>query len=331
VSQLKSIDTAQFIEAEYGLLDRLLPYEHYGNGWKREPGTTEDGVERQKLMITAIIDKKDRVNAEDVRSVWLRDIKPESAGKVSEPFEATLLAMAKSGIPARDLGRYCDYAGLVSMARSCHPLGLINAGDVAHAITDVFEVGQLYQTTNSRGLQWASVTAAAIAAGATPGATIESVLGAVLEQCDQKVANEIKKGLKLTADCRNVRELRKAFDPIYNGAGMPYAFAYANEVVTKAICIFRMVGGNLKEALIAGVNMGRDTDCVTAIAGGISGALGGADSVPEEWIRQLDHATSLNIYTNSQRTLRQTADGLYEAFRSRLAREKAFAELMLSA
>ena len=145
------------------------------------------------------------------------------------------------------------------------------------------------------------------------------------------MANEIKKGLKLTADCRNVRELRKAFDPIYNGAGMPYAFAYANEVVTKAICIFRMVGGNLKEALIAGVNMGRDTDCVTAIAGGISGALGGADSVPEEWIRQLDHATSLNIYTNSQRTLRQTADGLYEAFRSRLAREKAFAELMLSA
>jgi hypothetical protein len=77
--------------------------------------------------------------------------------------------------------------------------------------------------------------------------------------------------------------------------------------------------------------MGRDTDCVTAIAGGISGALGGADSVPEEWIRQLDHATSLNIYTNSQRTLSQTADGLYEAFRSRLAREKAFAELMLSA
>src|SRR5512147_2356804 len=119
------------IEREHGLLERLLPYEHYRNGWKREPGTTEDGVERQKLMITAIIEKKDRVTAEDVRSIWLRDIKPESAGMVSEPFEAVLLSMAKSGIPARDLGRYCDYAGLVSMARSCHPIGLINAGDVA--------------------------------------------------------------------------------------------------------------------------------------------------------------------------------------------------------
>ncbi len=41
--------------------------------------------------------------------------------------------MAKTPIPARDLGRYCDYAGLVSFARSCHPIGLINAGDIDHA------------------------------------------------------------------------------------------------------------------------------------------------------------------------------------------------------
>ncbi len=57
------------IEKEYGTLDKLLPYHHYGNSndWMREPGTTEDGVERQKLMITAIIEKQDRINAEDLR------------------------------------------------------------------------------------------------------------------------------------------------------------------------------------------------------------------------------------------------------------------------
>jgi len=319
------------IEKEYGLLDRLLPYEHYRNGWKREPGTTEDGVERQKLMITAIIEKKARVTAEDVRSVWLRDIKPESAGMVSEPFEAILLSMAKSGIPARDLGRYCDYAGLVSMARSCHPLGLINAGDPASAMEDVFEVGQLYQTSNSRGLQWAAVTAVAIAAATTPGATAESVINTVLEKCDPKVVSEVKSGLARTAECRDVRELRKTFGAIYSGTGVPYAFSYANEVVTKAVCIFRMVNGNLKQALIAGINMGRDTDCVTAVAAGISGALDGTGSVPEEWIKQVDYATGLNRYTNSQRTLRQTADGLHEAFRERLTKAKAYADRMLSA
>ena len=55
------------IERQHGTLQQLLTYEHYGNGWKREPGTTEDGVERQKLMITAIIEKQDRINAEDLR------------------------------------------------------------------------------------------------------------------------------------------------------------------------------------------------------------------------------------------------------------------------
>ena len=74
---------------------------HYNNGWMREPGTTEDGVERQKLMITAIMEKRGRVNAEDVRKAWLDHMNPNAAGLVSEPFEAVLLAMAKSGLPAR--------------------------------------------------------------------------------------------------------------------------------------------------------------------------------------------------------------------------------------
>ena len=57
------------IEKEHGTLEKLLPYHHYGNSnnWMREPGTTEDGVERQKLIITAIIEKQDRINAEDLR------------------------------------------------------------------------------------------------------------------------------------------------------------------------------------------------------------------------------------------------------------------------
>jgi len=316
------------IQKEYGTVDRLLPYEHYRNGWKREPGTTEDGVERQKLMITAIIEKQDRVNAEDVRRAWVKYIKPESAGKVSEPFEATLLAMAKTPIPAADLGKYCDYAGLVSMARSCHPIGLINAGDIAGAINDVYEVGQLYQTANSRGLHWAAVTVAGIAAATKPGATVDSVLGAISDDCEKGVVREIDRGLKLTAACRDFRDLRSTFAPVYSGAGIPYSSSYANEVVTKAVCIFRMVKGVLKDALISGVNMGRDTDCMTAVAAGISGALTGASSLPPEWIKQVDYATTLNIYTNSQRTLREHSDGLYNAFKARLRKMRAFAEEM---
>jgi hypothetical protein len=332
--------TWERIEREHGTLQQLLSYEHYGNHWKREPGTTEDGVERQKLMITAIMEKQDRVTAEDVRRIWLRDIKPESAGMVSEPFEAVLLAMAKTQLPARDIGRYCDYSGLISLARSCHPIGLINAGDIPGAIQDVHEVGQLYNSPNTKGIRWAEVTVVGIAAATKPGASVDSVLGAILDNCDRAdgasmpsvgVTRELERGLRLTAGCSDFRQMRQKFDSMYSGTGMPYAFSYANEVVTKAVCIFRMVRGNTWEAMKAGVNMGRDTDCLTAVAAGLSGALAGPSGIPVELIAQVDKATALNKYTNSQRTLRQTSDGLYEAFQARLKRAQAWAEEMQGA
>jgi len=322
------------IEQEHGLLEKLLPYSHYGKkDWVREPGTTEDGVERQKLMITAIVEKQDRINAEDLRRAWVEHMNPNAAGLVSEPFEGALLAMAKTHIPATDIGKYCDYSGLVSLSRSCHPIGLINAGDIQGAIDDVREVGQLYNTANSRGILWAEVTVTAIAAATKPGATVDRVIGAVFDNCDKVdtrffrpagVRGELDRALKLTADCSDVRQMRRKFDSIYSGSGIVYAHSYANEIVTKAICVLRMTQGNAWEAMKAGVNMGRDTDCLTAVAAGICGALSGADSIPPQIIKQADYATSVNPHTNSKRTLRETSDGLYDAFKARLARMKTY-------
>ncbi|MGQ9524234.1 MAG: ADP-ribosylglycohydrolase family protein [Armatimonadota bacterium] len=316
------------IEETYGTLNEFQSYEHYGNGWKREPGTTEDGVERQKLIITAIIEKGDRVTAEDVRRIWLRDIKPESIGMVSEPFEAELLAVARSCVPAREIGRYCDYAGLVTFSRSCHPVALINAGDVHGAVADIREVGQLYHTANSRAIRWAEAVGIAVASATAPHATLADVISAVLEHSSPDVSTEIRRALSLVDHCRDFRELRSAFDAVYGGHGIPYAQSYANEVVSKAFAVLKLTGGRPKDAIIAAVNFGRDTDCLASVAGGISGALSGASSIPEHWISQLDRATKLNPYTNSQRTLRETADGLYQAFRSRLANMKRYVELM---
>src|SRR5512147_1851379 len=63
---------ADKIVATYGFLDKLLPYTHYGYRgvtWERMPGTTEDGIERQKLMCQAIIEKRDRITVEDLARV----------------------------------------------------------------------------------------------------------------------------------------------------------------------------------------------------------------------------------------------------------------------
>ena len=331
-------------EEVYGTLDRLVAYEHYDNGWVREAGTTEDGIDRQKLMITAIIEKGGRITAEDLRKIWVRDINPLAPGGISEPYEETLMKIAKAGIPAKEIGRYCDYANLVTLARSGHPLGMINAGDIRGAIDDVMEVGQIYHYTNTRALKWACVTCVGIAAAMLPGATVDSVLQAIFDNLDERKlaaeddvhrdyagmypVDELKRALEATKDCKDHRELREMFDTMYYGVGMPYAMAFANEIVTKAVCVFRMCGDDVKKAIVTCVNLGRDTDCSAAVAGGLSGALGGAGTVPAEWIAQVDYATSVHRFTNSKRTLRECADGLYGAFINKLKHYREYAAAM---
>jgi hypothetical protein len=145
------------------------------------------------------------------------------------------------------------------------------------------------------------------------------------------VVRELERGLELTQGCQDFRDLRAAFDEVYQGKGIPYAAAYANEVVTKGVCIFKLVQGNLRDAIVAGVNVGRDTDCTSAVAAGISGALSGSAGLPDEWVRQSDYATRVNPYTNSKRTLREHADGLYQAFQTRMTKMQQYVEAMSEA
>ena len=67
---------------------------------------------------------------------------------------------------------------------------------------------------------------------------------------------------------------------------------------------------------------------IAAVAAGISGALDGTASLPQAWIDQVNHATSVQRFTNNKRTLREHADGLYGAFISRLVAMDAYAEKM---
>jgi len=104
------------VEAKFGLLDSFQPYHHYGdrNDWIREPGTTEDGIERQKLMITAIMEKGDRITAQDLKHAWVKHMNLNAGGIISEPFETALLEIAKTPIPGCEIGAFCDYSGLAN-------------------------------------------------------------------------------------------------------------------------------------------------------------------------------------------------------------------------
>ncbi|MBC7316119.1 MAG: ADP-ribosylglycohydrolase family protein [Chloroflexi bacterium] len=123
--------------------------------------------------------------------------------------------------------------------------------------------------------------------------------------------------------------MRAEFDRLYyGGTHFVYAMSQANEIVCKGLAIFAVCKGEARAAMLAGVNYGRDTDCLAAVAGGLAGAFSGASSLDETWIAQVNAATKADPYTNSHLDIDETAEGLHQAVLSRLARQKATVQAM---
>jgi ADP-ribosylglycohydrolase len=314
------------IKETYGYLDRLLPYTHYPPQWQRPAGTTEDGIERQKLIATAIIEKHDRILAQDLLAVWLRDLDPERMARKQEPFDRSLLEMARAGVPASELGRMWLFTNQISLGRASHPLGLINAGDPQSAADDAHEVGQLYAEPAAFALRWAALYDAAIAAACAPGATVESVLEVARRFADYRAEagrlyarydgteRTLSLALELAAKHSDPMAMRDEFYAHYQGGRhFVYSMSDAGEIISKGLAIFAITRGDPKQAILTAVNFGRDTDCLAAVAGGLAGALSGAASIPSEWIAQVNEATRQDAYTNNGRTIDETAAGLFAA------------------
>jgi ADP-ribosylglycohydrolase len=331
------------IKEAHGFLDRLLPYRHYRayTDWERPPGTTEDGIERQKLIATAIIEKQDRILAHDLVAVWVRDLDPDKIVYKQERFDRSLLELARAGVPPSELGRLWPFPNVVSMARASHPLGLINAGDPQGAADDSFEVGKVYARETAFGLRWAALYNAAIAEACSPNATVESVLEAARHYVHYRaeagslyalydtIEQEVSHALELASRHTDPMALRDEFYELYEGGRyFNYGASQANEIVSKGLAVFAISQGEPKEAILTAVNFGRDTDCLAAVAGGLAGALAGAWAIPEEWIAQVDEATRQDPYTSNHRTIEETADGLLEAFLARKRRLEGYLQLM---
>ena len=338
------------VREAYNRLDKLVPYKHYieYTDWQRPAGTTEDGIERQKLIATAIIEKKDRILAQDLATVWVRDLDPEKMIYKQEPYDRSLCQLLQSGIPALELGKLSIFSNVITMARVSHPLGLINAGDPQSAADDTFEVGKIYMREIDFGLRWAALYNAGIAEACKPNATVESVIETIKEYSVYRaekgslytgakidkfaydsVARDVNRAFELAEKCSDAEELRNKFNEIYfGGYYITYGLAMAPEIVSKGLAIFALHKGNPKEAITTAVNFGRDTDCLAAVAGGLSGALSGDSALPKEWLSQVNAATAQDPYTNNKRSIQETADGLYEAFQARTGKLSEYIEMM---
>jgi ADP-ribosylglycohydrolase len=309
----------------HGFVDTLLPQdkpEHvqerdWGAPWVRHahhrpPGQTEDGCERHRLVCTAIIEKGGRIDVRDLARVWVRDVNPDHFGYLLGNQDRIIYELLKAGMPPTETGRHASWPGFIGTAKMMLPVGLINAGDPRQAALDARSLGRIKDApnrANNYALDVCAGLAAACAEAMRPRATIEGILDEAIRHLSLQPRAAVEQALGWAREVEDVWGLRPLFAERYRGQPASNAV----EVFSAGLAIFSMVGHTTRDAILAGVNFGRDCDCISYVAAGLAGTLNGIDSVPAEWIEVVEKALEEDPYTVSRRSLTETSQGIYRA------------------
>ncbi len=319
------------IEEKFGLVTDLLAqdkvHRERPSDWgevmvyhahHRPPGMTEDGMERHRLLVTAIIEKGGRITIEDLANVWKRDIDPEKYGYLLGPQDQVIYRSLKAGIPPWEVGRFASWPALIGTSKMMIPVGVVNAGNPAQAAQDALDLARIKDVRGVPGnyaLEVAAGLAAAAAEAMKPDATVDGIIHVALGQLTSVPRAEVELGQEWAHSVSDWRELRQKYDEKYRGHRMSNAV----EMLSAGLATFYLADGDPEQAIISNVNLGRDTDCKAYIAGGLSGALRGIEAVPQRWADVVTEELPNDPYTVSRRTPRESAEGLYKAILSNLS------------
>jgi ADP-ribosylglycohydrolase len=235
-----------------------------------------------------------------------------------------VLRLRSAGIDPREagVGNVVNCGAAMYMA----PVGIVNAGDPAGAYREAIDLAGAHQS--SYGREAAGVMAAAVAAALRPGATVDDVVAACLALARDGTRAAT---LAVTEAARGVAGWEAAI-PVLRDAVRPYDTVGEHyrqpdvdarrpsqrasiEELPVALGFLVATGGSYVDAVLGGVNYGRDSDSIAQMAGAIAGALHGEAAVPPRWVDAVSIA--------SRRDFRAVADGLAQVATEVLARDRA--------
>lgn len=322
------------IDDKLGYIDDFIEHEHeeryrkvdWGPDWHRKAythnrGMTEDGVERQRMCATAIIEKGGRIDVWDFARVWVRDLDPDKFGYHLGNQDQIIYYMLKAGMPPTETGRYAHWQGWSGTGKTMLPIGIINAGDPRQAALDVYDVGRYRDVAHMAfnfGLECAAATQAAVAEALRPNATKEGVTQVMLSYLSETPKKDVLWAMEQADRYPDTQELRKVFHEKYQGRPISNVV----EVISEAWSMIKACDWDPKKICLAAANQGRDGECAGVYANSVVGAFTGVQALPREWIETVDNATLNDPYTMTQRTTKETAEGLYQALQNELAKVK---------
>lgn len=248
------------------------------------------------------------ITSDIIADAWLDEIYSESHHYKGAGFsEIIALKNLQAGLRPPQSGQHL-HSWSDGLAMRVAPFGIVAAGAPQLA-------AQLAETDGcvshaGEGILSGRAVAAAIAT-AMAGAELDEILSSALSVIpeDSWTARSIRDAVAFS---RSASDIWGAMQPLYARITCSYYFWSdgAPEAIGLAFGVLTAARGKFEAAVIGGVNVGRDTDTIAAIAGAIAGASAGLKAIPEKWIKRVQFAPGICIKSVTDTNILEVATEL---------------------
>jgi ADP-ribosylglycohydrolase len=252
---------------------------------------TDDSLVRD-LLCDALIETHGYATADDWATQFVRHRERIFGDKRDKFFVSVLHMVQKLGYGY--VPRLVSQGNMPSSssAMAISPVGVVNALNPRAAAQQAQELASLIHTGEVGFCQdAAAAVAAAIAAALDPAATIDTVLGAATAYLRPTSGVELRELILSAVELARASSDYPAFRGAFHRQFRQTITCDSRETVPATFALCWLAGGEPRRAIEYAANFGRDADTIATMAGGICGALAGADAFPSRWIEKVTEST----------------------------------------
>jgi ADP-ribosylglycohydrolase len=248
------------------------------------------------------------LTADDVATAWLKEIAGERNAFSGAGFsEMMAIRNLRRGLRPPQSGRHA-HSWSDGLAMRVAPFGIVAAGKPRDAARLAEVDGSV--THSGEGIHAGRAVAASVAA-AMGGVGLADILDAGQNAVPGTswTAASIARGRAIGDSSPDVWS---ALPSLYQACVTPSYFwsDIAPEALGLAYGILAASRGDFREAVLGGVNVGRDTDTIAAIIGAILGSMEGELAIPAEWRERVGRASGRCLNVVAGMDIAATADRL---------------------
>jgi ADP-ribosylglycohydrolase len=288
------------------------------DGFLTDDQSGSDDTEYALFNARLLIRHGTELRAAMVAEAWNKEIVNSSNAHKGAGFsEMMAIRNLKAGLLPPESGQHL-HSWSDGLAMRVAPFGIVAAGDPTRAAKLAAEDGSV--THSGEGVFAGQAVAAAVAV-AMLGSNVDAIVDAARKviPADSWTSRGIERAVTIA---NKYPDVWSALKPLSAEIVVSSYFwpDIGPEAVALAFGVIAASRGNFRDAVLGGVNMGRDTDTIAAIAGAIIGARQGIDALPPEWTRRVSVARGTCLESIKGMDVLRTADAIADLANARDAK-----------